>query len=221
MDAALSSHPTHEALVAFSLGKLDEPSAEFVSEHLEYCSDCRQQVAEMSADSFLGRVRDVGARPESLHPAVSSTDGLSVLDSDPVLAIAPPSSALPPGLADLPDYEVIRELGQGGMGTVFLVQNTLMGRMEVLKVVSGHLVSRRGVIERFLGEIRNAAKLHHPNIVAAYTAIRLGESVALAMEYADGLDLFRMVKARGPLPVANACNYVQQAALGLQHAYER
>ena len=40
------------------------------------------------------------------------------------------------------------------------------------------------------------------------------------MEYVDGLDLARLVKAKGPLPVANACNYVHQAALGLQHAHE-
>jgi formylglycine-generating enzyme required for sulfatase activity len=106
------------------------------------------------------------------------------------------------------------------MGTVFLARNTLMGRMEVLKVVSGHLVNRRGVIDRFLGEIRNAAKLLHPNIVAAYTAIQLGESLVLAMEYVEGLDLSRLVKAKGPLPVANACSYVHQAALGLQHAHE-
>src|SRR5262249_18761072 len=65
-----------------------------------------------------------------------------------------------------------------------------------------------------------AAKLHHPNIVAAYTALRLGESLVLAMEYVEGLDLSRLVKARGPLPVANACSYVHQPALGLQHAHE-
>src|SRR5262249_46469684 len=89
-----------------------------------------------------------------------------------------------------------------------------------LKVVSGHLINRRGVLDRFLGEIRNAARLHHINIVTAYAALRFGESLVLAMEYVEGLDLSRMVKARGPLPVANACNYVHQAALGLQHAHE-
>ena len=74
--------------------------------------------------------------------------------------------------------------------------------------------------DRFLGEIRNAARLHHPNIVTAYSAIRLGESLVLAMEYVEGLDLAQLVKAKGPLPVANACNFVHQAALGLQHAHE-
>ena len=63
-------------------------------------------------------------------------------------------------------------------------------------------------------------KLHHPNVVTAYAVVRLGESLVLAMEYVDGLDLARLVKARGPLPVAHACNYLHQAALGLQHAHE-
>jgi serine/threonine protein kinase len=106
------------------------------------------------------------------------------------------------------------------MGVVYLAQNNLMGRLEVLKVVSGHLVNRRGVIDRFFAEIRNAAKLHHPNIVTAYSVLRLGESIALAMEYVEGLDLSRLVRAKGPLPVAKACNYMHQAALGLQHANE-
>src|SRR5262249_14561191 len=74
--------------------------------------------------------------------------------------------------------------------------------------------------DRFFAEIRNAARLNHPNIVTAYSALRLGESLVLAMEYVEGLDLSRLVKARGPLPVAHACNYMHQAALGLQHAHE-
>src|SRR5262249_8244723 len=82
------------------------------------------------------------------------------------------------------------------------------------------LMNRSGVLDRFLGEIRHAARLHHPNVVTAYSVLRLGEYLVLAMEYVEGLDLARLVKARGPLPVANACNYVHQAALGLQHAHE-
>jgi hypothetical protein len=136
-------------------------------------------------------------------------------------AAAPaPADALPPGLAEHPDYQVRRELGRGGMGVVYLAHNALMGRDEVLKVMGRHIIERPGLLDRFLREIRAVARLRHPNIVTAYSAFRLGDSIVFAMEYVDGLDLARMVKARGPLPVAHACHFVYQAALGLQHAHE-
>jgi serine/threonine protein kinase len=124
-------------------------------------------------------------------------------------------------LAALPDYEVLGELGRGGMGVVYLAYNKLMGRKEVLKVVSRELITRRGVLDRFLREIRNAAQLHHPNIVTAYAAMRAGESIVFAMEYVEGYDLAQLVKGRGPLPVAHACNFVFQAAQGLQYAHQK
>ena len=120
----------------------------------------------------------------------------------------------------IPDYEIKRELGRGGMGVVYLAHNTLMGRDEVLKVMGRQIMERPGVLERFLREIRAVAKLRHPNIVTAYSAIRLGESIVFAMEYVDGLDLSRLVKTKGPMPVAHACLFIHQAALGLQHAHE-
>jgi anti-sigma factor RsiW len=58
MDTARSDHPNYQILSSFGLGKLDEPSARAVSKHLEQCPECRKRVAELSADSFLGRVRD-------------------------------------------------------------------------------------------------------------------------------------------------------------------
>ena len=220
MDAHPTLHPSDQTLNSYGLGKLDEGSAEAVHKHLEQCPDCRNRVAEISPDSFLGRLRGAQGRPDSPAPIVASLAGLSMLAGGSPSPAPPATSTLPPGLADHPDYEILRELGQGGMGVVYLAENKLMGRKEVLKVVGSHLINRRGVLDRFLAEIRNAAQLHHPNIVTAYAALRMGESLVLAMEYVEGLDLAKLVKARGPLPVANACYYVHQAALGLQHAHE-
>ena len=157
---------------------------------------------------------DLGRREFAIRRIVE--DGGAAISAAP-----PPADTLPPGLADHADYEILRELGRGGMGVVYLAQNKLMGRLEVLKVVGRHLVERPGVLDRFLREIQSAAKLHHTNIVTAYSALRLGESLVLAMEYVEGLDLAKMVKTKGPLPVAHACYFIHQAALGLQHAHER
>jgi serine/threonine protein kinase len=130
------------------------------------------------------------------------------------------SSTLPAELANHPDYEIVRELGAGGMGVVFLAHNRILERDEVLKVMGPQIVEQPGVMDRFLREIRAVAKLRHPNIVNAYSAFRSGSSFVFAMEYVHGLDLRKVVTARGPMPVGHACYYVHKAALGLQHAHE-
>ncbi len=210
-------HPTEQTLSDFSLGKLDDGQVEVINNHLQECPDCQRLVAEMSSDSFLGRLR--GAQGQR-----SATNGGSG-SRGPIMSAEPGHQAeagpLPPDLADHPDYQVVRELGRGGMGVVYLAHNRLMDRDEVLKVVSKHLIERKGVLERFSREIRSAARLMHPNIVHAFSAFRCGESVVFAMEYVDGLDLAKLVKSKGPMSVAHASYFVHQAALGLQHAHEQ
>jgi formylglycine-generating enzyme required for sulfatase activity len=83
------------------------------------------------------------------------------------------------------------------------------------------MLQRKGTRQRFLREVQAAARLHHPNIVLAYAALQLGDLLVLAMEYVDGQDLAKLVKAQGKLPVPLACAFVRQAALGLQHAHEK
>jgi serine/threonine protein kinase len=220
MGATAAVHPADQILQSYGLGKLDDFSAEAVSRHVEGCATCQRRITEMSSDSFLERSCDVQGRAGSDRPVVASLAGQSMLDRGSSTKAPPPTSTLPPGLADHPDYEIVRELGQGGMGTFYLAKNRLQGRYEVLKFVSSHLVNRSGVLDRFLGEIRNTARLHHPNIITAYSAMRIGESIVFAMEYVEGLDLAKLVKAKGALPISNACNFVYQAALGLQHVHE-
>jgi hypothetical protein len=188
MDALQALHPTDQTLSSYGLGQLDDATAESVNQHLESCPDCRRRVAEVSSDSFLGRLRDAQAlgRLDSPVPIGPSTAGLSMA-AGPNTPAPPLAGMMPAGLADHPDYEILRELGRGGMGVVYLAHNTLMGRPEVLKVVGSHLITRPGVVDRFRREIHSAAKLHHTNIVTAYSALRLGESLVLAMEYVEGL----------------------------------
>jgi len=218
MDAPPSLHPTDQTLRSFGLGKLDDRMAEAVVGHLEGCADCRGRVAGLSADSFLDRVRGAGKSSGEFTSARSQPGPTSVgKGTNP----PPPAETLPPGLADHPDYEIKRELGRGGMGVVYLAHNTMMGRDEVLKVMGRHLMERPGVLERFQREVRSVARLRHPNVVTAYTAFRLDGGLVFAMEYVEGLDLSRLIKTKGPLPVPHAAFFTHQAALGLQHAHEK
>src|SRR5262249_855567 len=93
-------------------------------------------------------------------------------------------------------------------------------RPEVLKVLNRTLLERPGAAERFLREIRAAGRLSHPNVVTAYNALDLGGLLVLAMEYVEGIDLAQLGKADGPLPIGQACTYIRQVALGLQHAHD-
>jgi hypothetical protein len=116
MNAQPALHPTDQTLQSYGLGKLDDTSADSVNQHLESCPDCRRRVAEMSSDSFLGKLRDVQGRPQSTGPVVSSLSGMSMTDCGANPPAPPSASTLPPGLADHTDYQILCELGRGGMG---------------------------------------------------------------------------------------------------------
>jgi hypothetical protein len=181
MDTLSNDHPGDDDLRAYGLGHLEGSAAAAVAAHLDVCAGCRNRVADMSDDTFLDRLRGAQDRPESPVPGSPSMAELSMFSAAARPREIQPPTSIPRGLAEHQDYEILSELGRGGMGIVYLAQNKLMGRKEVLKVVSGELMDRRGVLDRFLREIRNAAQLHHPNIVTAYSAYRAGESIVFAM----------------------------------------
>jgi sugar lactone lactonase YvrE/tRNA A-37 threonylcarbamoyl transferase component Bud32 len=118
-------------------------------------------------------------------------------------------------------YLLLDRLGEGGMGQVYKAQHRRMNRVVALKVIRRDKLRSPDAVKRFYQEVQAAAQLHHPNIVLAYDADQVGNTYFLSMEYVDGRDLARLVKEDGPLPVARACDYVRQAALGLQHAFQR
>src|SRR5581483_3852857 len=76
-------------------------------------------------------------------------------------------------------------------------------------------------VQRFHRELRAAAQLDHPNIVHALDADEANGLHFLVMEYVEGENLSRLVGRQGPLPILDACDYIRQAALGLQHAHEK
>jgi CheY-like chemotaxis protein len=124
----------------------------------------------------------------------------------------------PPTLAG---YEILAELGRGGMGIVYKARHERMNRMVALKVIDKHYLTNPDAIRRFYREIQAVAQLAHPNIVLGYDAGQFGETHYFAMEYVEGTDLGTFVKQRGPLPVEDAVHVALQAAAGLQHAHER
>jgi serine/threonine-protein kinase len=120
----------------------------------------------------------------------------------------------------LGQYKILDQLGRGGMGRVFRAEHQTMSRVVAIKVLAAHLVKTPRAQQLFQREVRAAAKLVHPNIVTAFDANQIGERCYLVMEYVDGANVDELVRQRGPLPVGYACDFIKQAALGLQHAHE-
>lgn len=116
-------------------------------------------------------------------------------------------------------YKLLRPLGSGGMGHVYLCEHLFMRRRVALKVLPPEKARNRADLERFYREGRYVASLDHPNIVRAYDIDQDGPLHFLAMEYVDGASLQQVVMQEGPLSPRRAANYLRQVALGLHHAF--
>ncbi|HEY7314049.1 MAG TPA: serine/threonine-protein kinase [Gemmataceae bacterium] len=121
----------------------------------------------------------------------------------------------------LGSYVLLDRLGEGGMGTVFKARHRKMGRIVALKALRPERLNNADAVRRFRREIEAVARLSHPNIVLAYDADEANGVHFFTLEYINGRDLARTVREDGPLDPARACDYVRQAALGLQHAHEQ
>jgi serine/threonine protein kinase len=118
-------------------------------------------------------------------------------------------------------YVLLERLGEGGTGRVFTARHQHMNRIVAVKIIRPELVSDAEVVARFRREVQVVSQLTHPNIVHAYDAGPAGSSYFLVTEYVVGTDLDRLVKQKGRLPVEQACDFLRQALLGLQHIHEQ
>jgi WD40 repeat protein/tRNA A-37 threonylcarbamoyl transferase component Bud32 len=121
----------------------------------------------------------------------------------------------------LGQYVLQEKLGEGGMGEVYRAWHRRLDRLVALKLIRPQILEKTQTVERFLREARAAARLSHPNIVLVHDADEVAGTHFLVMELVEGTNLARLVKTQGPLPVSQACDYIRQAALGLQHVYEK
>src|SRR5262249_43226673 len=222
MTNELSAHPSPERLAAFRVGNLSPEELAETERHVADCPSCCQSLKALPDDSLVQCLREAVTTPELAAGGtpVESKGRTGIWLCGPTSPPLRPEPVLPAELADHPRYRVLELLGVGGMGAVYKAEHRLMERTVALKVIGRHLTDKPGVAERFRREVKAAARLDHPNIVRAYDAERAGDFHFLIMECVEGTTLARLVAKRGPLPVAEACECVRQAALGLQHAFE-
>lgn len=119
----------------------------------------------------------------------------------------------------LGNYTILDRIGAGGMGQVFKAQHRRMERLVAVKMLPPRLTKDATALARFDREVKAAARLRHPNIVAADDADEANGVHFLVMEYVEGNDLAAQVKKHGPLAVAEAIQCILQAARGLEFAH--
>jgi serine/threonine-protein kinase len=118
-------------------------------------------------------------------------------------------------------YRLLDLLGEGGISQVFKAWDTQRPGHVALKILRADLIADTGSVRQFQREIQAVTSLSHPNVVGTLDSGEVRGRHYFAMEYLEGTDLGRILELSGPLPVAEACSYVRQAALGLQHAHQR
>ena len=117
-------------------------------------------------------------------------------------------------------YEIVAELGQGGMGVVYKARDPFIGRMVALKTITPELVSDPEILKRFYREAQSAGTLQHPNIVTIYDLGEADGRPYIAMEFVEGESLQSIINRRARIPLAAKLKLVQQFCEGLGHAHK-
>jgi hypothetical protein len=128
-----------------------------------------------------------------------------------------PSAVYP----ELPGYEILSEVGRGGMGIVYKARQASLRRVVAIKVVPVGGLGEGQVVARFKQERLFAAQVAHPNLVAAYDAGAIAGLPYFIMEYVDGAGVDRLLRQQKQFSVPDACEIVRQVAVALQHLHER
>lgn len=204
----MSPCPTEMELRAFLTGAVTAVEQESLAGHLDGCPACLQRLGrfDLSADPLVGALRGPAPDDTPMEPAVRR-----LLGEAPPLAVG----------GRIGPYVLLEKLGEGGMGAVYRVRHDKLGKVFALKLMPPGWHHDADRAARFEREMRAVGRLEHPHIVRATDAGEHGGLPFLAMELVEGTDLARLVRKRGPLRPADACEAVRQAALALQHAHDR
>ena len=222
-------HPSREELANYLLGKLPEDQAESVIAHLEGCVACddTMQSLQPAPDTVIEKLHG-GPPADPLAEESSCRDMVQRISElgHPSAGGGPNPDAESRTLqleetAAVREYRLLEKLGEGGMGAVYKALHTKLDKTVAIKLLPAHRMEDAASVARFEREMKAVGKMEHPHIVGARDAGEANGTHYLVMELVEGEDLANLSKRFGALPVAEACELIRQAALGLQHAHER
>lgn len=129
------------------------------------------------------------------------------------------TESIKPNMPQFPGYELERQLGEGGMGEVWLARDLSLDRRVALKVLRQALLDDRTAQERFRREARTVARLSHPGIVKIFAVGEHEERGFFSMEYIDGMSLRDLLERDGFLPLDRSLDLLEQAAEAIDAAH--
>ncbi|HEV3005347.1 MAG TPA: serine/threonine-protein kinase, partial [Pirellulales bacterium] len=157
-------------------------------------------------------LRDEFVRAVAGHDALQFALGETMLLPEAEMPERPP-----PALPD--DYEIVRELGRGGMGVVYLVRQKSLDRLVAVKVLRPGELTFGPLVRRFLDEAKHLARLRHPNVVSVHEVGEAGGEPYFSMDYVAGESVSELL-ARERLSPSRALAILKQAAEGVAHAHQ-
>jgi serine/threonine-protein kinase len=223
---AQTDHPRDDRL-ARALAELSEEARRggrpdldaAAARHPDLADELRQLwAAAQFADAFARRSAPGRPAAEDSTSAVRAAE-LAARLSGPGTPAAPPPAA-PPLPRTFGDFELLEELGRGGMGVVYKARQKSLGRTVALKMILGGDRASGADLARFQAESRAAAHLDHPNIVTVYGAGAHDGRAYFSMQYVEGQTLARLM-AGGPLRPRDAARLLAQVARAVDHAHRQ
>jgi len=199
--------------------QLDSETTSQLTVHIETCADCVRQLQELF-DSVGDRENSqVALDPPGWNEQRAQVIAQTV--AQPAIDIRPAASAAGSATVPrIPGYGIDAVIGQGGMGTVFRATEQGTGREVAIKTLSASAFHDAEAARRFEREIRLTRRCVHPHIVQSVASGEYLETPYLVMEYVDGSNLAELTRHERAFSVADSCELIRQAALGLHHAHE-
>lgn len=195
--------------------ELDSGELERVEDLLVEWEQLRRREASVSLEELCRDVPHLQAEVQKRITELQATDW--IFDTISEQSVRESRAKMP---TQIGEYEILNCLGAGGMGAVYLARHRKLDKRVAIKVLATGRDMNSHSAARFEREMRAIGKLEHANVVAAYDAGEIDGTQYLAMQFVDGIDVSQIIKQRGRLPIADACEIARQAALGLQYAHE-
>lgn len=231
--------PDLDQLRSYFLGRMTDVEAETLETHLETCSSCQQMMATLDneQDSLVGKLCRAVEREEFLNdmPHLEAVSAIRRFPNVPAAPSGTSAAMAEQGIGtddakvvdtavrtsgSIAHYELVRRIGAGGMGTVYEAIHKRLHRVVALKVLTTRRLADAESIARFEREMATLGKLRNPHVVAATDAGEADGTHYLVMEFVEGVTVAELLRRKSPLPIADACELIRQAASGLQYIHE-